>query len=261
MDVADTSTVLSDTLRALHDRLLADRPDGAEHEEGSCPFCALEALQAAATAGGAPSPISNEGGLMTTLTQEEHEAAVAEAVAKAIAEATAPLSAKIAEFEAANADTEVGKAVAEATAPLNEKISTLQSELEAAVLAQTAAETALAETEGFWAQVSEAAEAEALAASRKDERLARIREVANFPEEFLTKNADVYASLTDEDFEVRVAEMAETAKTIAEVVGGKIPAATALTAARDASGGSNNQGSALSELGAMRRALTDPRTL
>lgn len=259
-DVALTdNNDMSATLKQLHDRLLAGRPEGAEHDEQACPLCAMEAVPE--TGGNASTSAQTEGGnTMTTFTQEQLDAAVAEAVAKAVAEATAPLQEKITQFESAQAESEVGQAVAEATAPLNEQISQLQSELEAAVLAQTAAEQAKAEIEQFWAEAIAEKEAAEAAEARKEERLAKIREVANFPEDFLEKNADKYAAMSDEDFEARLEELAEQAKTIAEKVGTGVPSTTALTAARE-TGGSTNPGSSLSELKNFRRSLVNPSSL
>lgn len=191
---------------------------------------------------------------MDTLTKEEHEAALADAVAKAIAEATAPLSAKIAEFEAAQADSEVGKAVAEATAPLTEQITSLQTQLDEAVLARTAAEEANATQEKFWADAIAEQEAADTAAARKDERLAKVRETANFPEEYLTENADRFAAMSDEDFEARLGEWS----TIAPKATVVIPSTTGLHASREEATTIN--GSALGELRNLR-GLADPRTV
>lgn len=244
---------MSTPLKELHDRLLAERPDGAEHDEASCPMCAME--NSATITGGGASTASTEGGLMTTLTQEEHEAALQAAVEKAVSEATAPLTEKIAAFEAAAADSEIGKAVADATAPLNDKITEIQTALDEAVLARTAAEAKVTEVETFWADaIAAQTEAEA-AAARKDERLAKVRETATFPEDYLTEHADRIAAMSDEDFEARLGEWS----IIAPKASVTIPATTGLQAAREAAT-ATNQGSALGELRNLR-GLADPRTV
>jgi hypothetical protein len=196
---------------------------------------------------------------MDTLTKEEHEAALAEAVAKAIAEATAPLSAKIAEFEAAQADSEVGKAVAEATAPLAEQITTLQSELDAAKISLAAAEESKEATEKFWADAIAESETAAAAEARKDERLTKAKAVA--PEKahaWLTENADRLAAMSDEDFEARLEEWGVLAPKADNGGGINIPATTGLHASREEATTIN--GSALGELRNLR-GLADPRTV
>lgn len=243
------NTSVSAALKELHDRLLAERPEGVSHNEAACPLC----LMGASNNGGNPTS-QPEGGLMTTFTKEQVDAAIAEAVTKA----TAPLQEKIATLETASEESKVGSAVAEAVEPLQAQIATIQAELEAAVQAQKVAEDAKAETDKFWAEAIEKAEAEKVAAARKDERLAKVREVANFPEEFITKNADRYAAMSDDEFNARVEEWAEQARSLAEKGGTPVPTATALQTERKPN---DNQGSALGELRSLRASLTDPRTL
>lgn len=232
---------MSTALKALHDQLLAERPDGAEHDEQTCPLCAMEALEQQ----------EPEGGSMS-FTQEDLDAAVAAA--------TTPLQTRLAELEAAAQETEVGKAVTEATAPLQQQITDLQAELDEAVLARTTAETAKADTDKWWTDaINEKTEADRIEACRAD-RLEKVREVAAFPEEYLEKNADRFAAMSDEDFEARLEEY----RTIAAKEEGSeaIPTATALTAAREGAAGAKQfAGSMLSELPSLRHALTDPRTL
>lgn len=250
--IADT-TVMSNPLKELHDRLMAEKPDGAVHEEASCPICAMETFDITEQ-GAHGSATGPQGGSMTTFTQEQMDAAVAEATA-----ASEALAKRVAELEAAQQETEVGKAVAEATAPLSTEIADLQSKLDEAVLARQAAEEAKTNLENWWAeQITAHQEAEA-AAARKDERVAKVKEAASFPDEYLEANADRFAAMSDEDFEARLEEWRTIAPAPAST---QIPGDTALTAAREgAAGGSTNKGSMLSELGSLRHSLTDPRTL
>lgn len=239
---------MSTELKAIHDRLLAEKPEGATHDEGSCPLCAMEAM---------PNTEIPEGGSMSEFTQEQVDAKVAEAVEAA----TATLKTQLAELESKQQETEVGKAVSEATAPLNEQIADLQSKLDAEVMARTTAEEAKAEVETFWSTAIAEKTAADESAARKDERLAKLKEVA--PEgahAYLDENADRFAAMSDEDFDARIEEY----RTITAKAEGssEIPSTTALTAAREGAGVAGTQpGSMLSELGSLRGALTDPRTL
>jgi hypothetical protein len=232
---------MSTALKAIHDQLLAEQPEGAVHDEQTCPFCVLEALEAS---GQEP-----EGGLMGQFTQEELDAA--------IAAATTPLQTRLAELEAAAQETEVGKAVADATEPLNTRITELEGQLDATTIEKAAAEEAKTKVEEFWATAVAEHEAATVAAARRDERLTKLKEVA--PEkahEYLESNADRFAAMADEDFDARIEEY----RAIAAKEGGsdEIPVQTALVAARESAAPAN--GSMLGEIPNLRRAL-DPRTL
>lgn len=196
---------------------------------------------------------------MSTFTQEQVDAAVS----KAVADATAPLQTKLAELESVSKESEVGKAVADAVAPLNEQIADLQTKLDTATVEKAAADEAKAAVEAWWeTAIAEKVEGDA-AAARKDERLAKLKEVA--PEgahAYLDENADRFAAMSDEDFTARIEEYGVVAKK-EEAPATFIPAATALQAAREggAGGAGTQTGSMLGELSSLRRSLTDPRTL
>ncbi len=258
--IADTTSV-SNPLKELHDRLMADKPDGAVHDEAQCPICAMETIDN--TAPGADGPTNGpQGGSMTTFTQEQMDAAVAAAVAEATTAATADteaLKTRVAELESAQQSTEVGKAVADATAPLSTQIADLQGQLDEAVLARTAAEEAKTNLEEWWKTEIEAHQTAEAAAARKDERVTKVKEAASFPDEYLEANADRFAAMSDEDFEARLEEWRTIAPAAAAT---PIPGETVLTAAREgANGATTNNGSMLGELGSLRHSLTDPRTL
>ena len=65
---------MSTALKALHDELLADKPEGAVHDAASCALCALGAATDINDGGTTPHEHPEGGGTVTTLTQEEHEA-------------------------------------------------------------------------------------------------------------------------------------------------------------------------------------------
>lgn len=186
---------------------------------------------------------------MSTYTEDELRAAVEAAVGGLRTELDG-LRASAAEQETA-AQTEVR--ITEAKAPLEAKVVELQTALDAAVL-EAANEKARADS--FEAEKAAAVEAATLEA-RKDDRLAKVKEVANFPETYLAANADRFVAMSDEDFEARLDEYRNIAAKATGTDG--IPTTTALTATRE--GEAPKAGSAVRDLFAMRRAGVDPRTL
>jgi len=222
------------TPREIHDALLAEKPDAAAHDSAGCPICI------------GTSPLE---GAPVNYTEEELRAAVEAAVGDLRTELDA-LKASAAEQETA-AQTEVR--LAEAKAPLEAKVIELQTALDAAVLEAAAEKT---RADAFEAEKVAAAEAATLEA-RKDERLARVKEVANFPADYLTANSERFVAMSDEDFEARLEEYRQIAAKATGTDG--LPATSALLATRE--GGSPKSGSAVSDLFAMRRAGVDPRTL
>jgi hypothetical protein len=223
------------TLRALHDRLLADRPEGAVHDEGDCPICAADQ-------GGADAMSDR------TFTEVELQAAVE----LAVAEATAPLQARVTELESSQHQSTLERAVAEAKAEAEAAISELQAKLDAAVLEAAQAKEAKEAAEAAWAAEKQAEEDAKELAARKEQRLSQVREVACFPENYLADNADRFAALAEDEFNARLEEW----KAIAVREGG-VPASTSLKASRE----EPVNGSMLGELGNFRRSLVDPKTV
>lgn len=219
------------SLKGLHDRLLAEKPEGAVHDEATCPLCAI-----------AETPDGTEA--MSTYTEDELKAKVAEAVKTA----TAELEAKVAELTTAAQTSEVEQAKAELKAEFEPQITELQQQLDEKVLeAQNAATERDAIKAWLDAEAAAAGERQTIEA-RKAERLAKVKEVANFPDDYLTKHADRFAAMSDEDFAVACEGWA--------AIGGKpggdtIPNKTALHAGRESEGSA--VGSATKELFAMRR--------
>lgn len=196
---------------------------------------------------------------MKSYTEDELRGAVQAAVNLAVSEMRTELDSLKSEAHAAETAAAVDARIAEAVAPLEAKVVELQTQLDAAVL-EAAAEKARADA--FEAEKVAAAEAATLEA-RKDERLAKVKEVANFPEEYLTANADRFVAMSDEDFEARIEDYRQIAAKATGTEG--LPAKTALTATLDGGSGGGAGGgkptSAVRDLFAMRRAGVDPRTL
>jgi multidrug resistance efflux pump len=135
-------------------------------------------------------------------------------------------------METAATESETAARIDAFKADAEAQIAEVRAQLDTAVLE---AQQAKSELDTFKAELAALAEAEAAQAAieaRRDERLARVKEVASFPEEYLTLNADRFAAMSDEDFEEKVAEWAMISSKTPAVAGG-IPAKTALVAARE----------------------------
>jgi hypothetical protein len=230
----------TDPLKVLHDRLLAEMPDDATHD--GCPICHGETTDS-----------HTRGGFMPeAFTQEDIDAATAAA--------TASLQQRLAELEAQVQETEVGqavsKAVTEAVAAETARTAELQTQLDAAEAARTAAENRLAETEQFWTNAIADHETTAALAARREQRVTRASEAGVFTDEYITSNADRFAAMADEDFDARLAEWALiAAQSTSPAV---TPARTALTASQTDSRATNSN---LALLGEFTSRRVDPRAL
>lgn len=228
-------------LKVLHDQLLAAKPDEATHDEATCPLCAL---------GADATHDTNSGGSMPeSFTQADLEAAVAAA--------TSDLQKRLEELGAQVRDTEVGQAVAEAVAARETEVSELQTKLDAAEAARTAAENKLSETEKYWTDAISAAEEAAQVAARRDERVAEAKSAGVLADAYVDEHADRFAAMSDEDFKARLDEW----RAIAAAAGTKtddIPATTALNAARATDAPPT---SALAYIGDFRRDHVNPAAL
>ena len=231
---AEVSMPLSEmeALKALHDQMLAEQPEGANHDTADCPLCAAE----------------DEGESMADVTYSQEE--VDRAVAEAISDLQAELD-KVRQSESARA---LEEAVEAAKQELQAQIDELQTKLDTAVVETEQARAERDKVQADWdAEKAEAEEAQLLA-SRRESRLAKVKEAACFPDEDLEENADRFVAMSDEDFEARLAEWAALVDRSDDP-----PRKTALTAARENS--STNNGSMLGELRTLRRALADPTVL
>lgn len=187
---------------------------------------------------------------MGEFTQEDMDAAVA----AAIADATSSMNQRIAELEAAAMETEVGKAVAEAVTAKDAEISDLQAKLDAAEAAKTAAEARVTELEAAEAKRLE----DELTAARREERVAKAKEIGVLSDEYVDKNADRFAAMSDDEWAGRVDEWAAIADAAGSSKTPPPPSATVLEATRISTSGES--GSALSLIGAMRRGALPTAT-
>jgi hypothetical protein len=196
----------------MHDALMAQMPEGASHDAATCSVCV-------ATSSGSP-----EGGQVDTFTAEE--------VQEAVAQATETLRTRLAAMETAATESETDARIAAVKAEAETVIAEIRSQLDTAVLEAGQAKT---EFEAFKADLTAMADAESARVAmeaRRDDRLARVKEVASFPEDYLAQNADRFAAMSDEDFDERLAEYASLSSKAPAPAGG-IPKQTALVAARE----------------------------
>lgn len=248
---------MSNQLKAIHDRLMADKPDEIEHDPAGCVFCiaALDTDPKNQPPGG-----PDMGDFTQAQVDELVEAAKAEAK-----KTTDALQARLDELEAASKDTEVGKAVAEAVAPLQTSISELQSKLDAAEAAKTTADANLADALAFL-EAEQTAQVEAAAvAERKDARLAEAAELKTkggapvFDEKYLAENADRFAAMDDEAWASRLDEWKLIASANPAAAPATPPGKTAFQASRQTTDPAN--GSSLHLISEMRRDGQDPRRI
>lgn len=181
--------------KGLHDELLAEMPEGAQHDADSCSFCSGEAAASDNTPDG--------GGDMSdgkTYTQDELDAAVAEAVAQA----TSPLAEELADLKAAASEEQTRARIEEVRSEYETKVTAAE---EARLAAETQAEAAKAEHTALvtWLEQAKAdADAEAELARVAEERLEKIQEVASFNDEFVAANKDRWAAMDEDAFTAMV---------------------------------------------------------
>lgn len=231
------------SLKALHDRLLESKPDDAEHDFDSCALCAYDD-----TAGG-----SDEGTedmsttTTTTFTEDQLNAKVEEIVG--------PLQTRIRELEEAAGKSETEAAVAAAVADKDGVIADLQRQLDEKVV-EAEAQRERADLLVAWLEGEATAQQEAESIkARKDDRLAKVAEVAKFPEDYLEEHGDRIAAMSDEDFAFQLETWARiTADNGGSDPSREIPRHTGLHASREGEGGGGRRtGSALKEVMSLRR--------
>lgn len=208
---------MSTTLKTLHDRLLEERPDDATHVASECPFCVDAAEVASATLTGGSVADTK------TYSEEEHSALLAQ---------VAELTAKVAELTTASTASEIDAKIATVKTELEAQVTDLQTKLDSAVLEAQAAKDDRDNTVSYLEGEAAAAEAAAAITARKDERIAKVKEVASFPDEYLDENADRFAAMSDEEFAKALEDWAVIAPKKAGSKDDKIPDKTAMTAAR-----------------------------
>ena len=245
---------MGNTLKALHDELLASKPDAVEHNAGTCPFCVLEAASETSETDSNPEgdPVSD-----TSYTEEE----LAARVDAAVAEATKPLLEKIESFASAEGVAEIEAAIEAAVAEASEKTAELQTKLDETVLELSKVTEAHDELVSFLEAENKAAEEAAELEARLTERLEKVTAEVAFPEDYVDDDFKArLAAMTEETFESSL----ESWKTLAPKTddeAGDPPAATALDAARDGDATAPKSAVTSEALGALRAHRTTVQTI
>jgi hypothetical protein len=227
-------------LKDLHDKMIAEMPDGAEHASEECPFCSDE-------------QITQRGGNMKSYSDEDIQALVAQAVADATKELTVELeglksTATVSEWEVK---------ISTLQAEHDEQVAALQASLDAAVISAESAKQEYENLLAFLESEKDRVEAEAVVEARKEERVKAVSEAATFPEDYLTANTDRWAEMSDEAFEALLADYRSMGTVIPAPT--PIPGKTALHATRPA--GDQGSASAAREVIRLRERGIDPREL
>lgn len=212
--MADVLHVEVDDAIALHDRLLAEPVDGAQHNADICPICVDKATETAkppsdpSRSGGPDVSEENEqtntkGGtspMSDSISQETHAALVKAAVEQAT-EATDKLLGKAtADLETANASLTTVTAERDTLKTDNDR---LNGELDKAQVDLKAANDKAAALEADIAKAKEDAELAELA----NARAAEVKDLKIFPEDYVTADkASAWASLDEAAWNDRVSE-------------------------------------------------------
>lgn len=229
--------------KELHDRLLANLPEGATHEAESCPFCALSEAVAASDATDTP-----KGGDMsdtTTYTQEDLDSAIEQAVA----EATKPLSEELADIQAAASEEQIETRIAEVRAEASATEETLTAQVEEATAKAAEAQEAHDSLVALLEATKAEEDAQAELTRVKTERLDKIQEVATFEDEYVEANADRWAQMDEDAFSAMLEALGSVkseTSTEGESESDDSLKATAMTASSDSK--KTASGSAISEV-------------
>src|SRR5688572_12599297 len=172
-------------LKDLHDRLLELKPEGASHPE-DCPFCKPTNLETSEAHN------HDNGGSVKTYTEDEVNNLLAQ---------VADLEAKVKELDTVKTESLIEAKVAEVKAELDTQLSELQSKLDTAVLEAEAAKQEKEDILSYLNAVQEEEAAKAEVARIREERIAKVKEVASFPDSHIEANADRWASWSEEVFE------------------------------------------------------------
>lgn len=159
--------------KVIHDFLMENRPEGADHDVASCSLCKETASH------------KEEGMSDKMLTHEQHEALMESAVQKAVDEAS--LEAR------AEADAEV--------LSLNEKLATAEQQV-------ADLEAKIGELEGVINAAEEAKRLDELA----DERVELVKAAASFSDEQIANRRERWAKMTEEEFNAALDDYRDIAK-------------------------------------------------
>jgi hypothetical protein len=226
-------------LKEIHDQLLAEKPEDAQHDEATCLWCKGEFSSAVDTEiqGGSES--------VKTYTEDEYNSVLVKVSA---------LETKLSELEGAQQESVVEAKIGEIKAQTEAQVAELQTKLDTAVLEAEAAKSEKDKVLEYLADVKTEADKAEETARLREERVATVKEQTSFPDSRIEERADAWASMDEAAFEAAL----EDWKAIAPKTNGKIPdVSTSLSASRDDQAGSD----ALREVLALRDRGIDARTV
>lgn len=236
-------------LKEQHDQLLASKPDDVTHDAVTCPFCSEGSLEISEEI------TAIEGGDMSkTYTEDELAAAVAEAVR--------PVSEELASFKASQDAEEVEARIAEAVGAVEAAKAEVEGQLDVVTAERDAAKTEFDALVELLEEAKRAEEVAAEMAAKRDERVAQVKEVASFTDEYIAERAEKWTAMDDEAFETLVEAIKATkdAKEVKPSGSTTIPASTAMTATRDDNTSVSVKDTRAAVMSMNRRGI-DPRTL
>lgn len=148
-----------------------------------------------------------------------------------IAKLKAELQQLKAEASAQVVDSKIAELTESHAAALEEKdaeVAAAKAETDAAILKAEQAESKYTELVEFLDAETAKAQAEAAFAARKEERVAKVKEVASFSDEHIDRRSAEWAALEDEAFEALIADLSAIASKSDGPADEKLPAATAM---------------------------------
>lgn len=229
-------------LKEQHDQLLASKPDDVTHDAVDCPFCSEGSLEIS------EDRTAIEGGDMSkTYTEDELAAAMEE----------------LASFKASQDAEEVEARIAEAVGAVEAAKAEVESQLDVVTAERDAAKSEFDALVELLEEAKRAEEVAAEMAAKREERVAQVKEVASFTDEYIAERADKWTAMDDEAFETLVEAIKATkdAKEVKPSGSATIPASTAMTATRDEGAGSVSVKETRAAVMSMNRRGIDPRTL
>lgn len=215
--------------KELHDQWLDQKPEGASHDPGACPFCEVK-------------PPEEPEKSMSDKTFSEEE------VAAKVAAALKPLEDRIAAYEAEQAEGAVEAKIAEAVEPLEAKVAELQKDLDVKIAEADAAKAQVEEIEAYLAAEEAAKEEAAAREERQENRRAQVKEHANYTDEHIEANLERWTDMEDAEFAGFIEDLkAAGVKPAEKPKDDVIPDKTGLKAARETAAAEGR-----SKLGAIR---------
>lgn len=175
-------------LKDLHDKWLAEKPEGATHDAVGCPHCNPDL-----------STNSDGGGDMKTFTEDEYNEGVQAAVANLKSEADT----KIADLESRiTALTE-----AASNAEEQSEIAKVQTELDKAEIRVADAEKRYTDVVAYLQAEADAAAEAVEREEKRDARRSAMKEHTSLSDEKIEERLDLWVAMADEAFEAHLEDL------------------------------------------------------